>query len=412
MRAPGCAEQAVDRLDRPATQRAGRGSRSQRTARQPRVGRMPARRSSATWTTWSRPATAGRRSRAAGHHMPATPDRGYHDGGTRRLLRHAAGQTGRIDRDTAWQPRGRPWRSSSFSSDSIRRSRRPKSSIWLAPRTSAADLISKAAELEWLYGVPFRLVSLSQKDRATAKMNVGASLATSPNLLFMSPDVFADSPGWLGTLLAFQADKTDVGAVGPEAAVRGRLRSTLGRLLRPCVTAGAEFARAPGAWLVGASLPLQRNARSVRGRQRGVPRGRGIERGAADRARPVRAGRGLSRTCSSAATTRPPTCACGWGKPAASNWYLPDAKLHYLEGRSESEVSVRPSRYDVMLHSQLWGKRIEELADPASPLATSRHGEHVMRAPEGFGEDARGTLVAEAPTMALRARCRNRSWPT
>ena len=35
-------------------------------------------------------------------------------------------------------------------------------------------------------------------------------------MLFLSPDVIADAPGWLGTLLAFKADNTDAGAVGPK----------------------------------------------------------------------------------------------------------------------------------------------------------------------------------------------------
>ena len=42
------------------------------------------------------------------------------------------------------------------------------------------------------------------------------------------------------------------------------------------------------------------------------------------------------------------------GEAGRTNWYVPDAKLRYLEGISGPEVSVRRSRYDVMLHSQRW----------------------------------------------------------
>jgi GT2 family glycosyltransferase len=221
------------------------------------------------------------------------------------------------------------------------------------------SLISKAAELEWLYGVPFRLVSLSQKNSVAAKMNIGASLATSPNLLFMSPDVFADSPGWLGTLLAFQADTTGVGAVGPKLMYEdGSVQHS-----------GVYFDRVSRQEL-GSLEPPERGLWELRYRFKGMPEGFK----AVSEACPVAA-------VSSAAllTERHQFEQAGGfqnifldsdyeaadlclrlGEAGRTNWYLPDAKLHYLEGRSKSEA--RTSHYDVMLHSQLWGDRIESLA--------------------------------------------------
>ena len=114
-----------------------------------------------------------------------------------------------------------------------------------------------------------------------------------PNLLFMSPDVIADSPGWLGTLLAFKADMPDAGAVGPKLLYEDgsvqhagvyfdrvspqelRFRSARSMTCGSFASASRECPRGSPAW-------------------RSVPRGRGVERGAAGRARPVRAGRGLS----------------------------------------------------------------------------------------------------------------------
>jgi hypothetical protein len=223
------------------------------------------------------------------------------------------------------------------------------------------DLISKAAELEWLYGVPFRLVSLSQKDRATAKMNVGASLATSPNLLFMSPDVLPNSPGWLGTMLAFQADRADVGAVGPKLMYEdGSVQH-----------AGVYFDRVSRQELSSLESP-ERGLWELRYRFKGMPEA--FE--AVSEACPVPAvssaallierdqfeqAGGFQNMFLDSDYEAADLC-LRLGEAGRTNWYLPDAKLHHLEGRSKSEVSVSPSCYDVMVHSQLWGERIESLA--------------------------------------------------
>ena len=223
------------------------------------------------------------------------------------------------------------------------------------------DLISKAAELEWLYGVPFRLVSLSQKDREAAKMNVGASLATAPNLLFMSPDVFADSPGWLATLLAFQGDRTDVGAVGPKLLYEdGSVQHS-----------GVYFDRASREELSSLEPP-ERRLWELRHRFKGMPE----EFEAVSEASPVPAVSsaallierdqfeqtgGFENKFLDSDYEAADLC-LRLGEAGRTNWYLPDAKLHYLEGRSRSEVTVRHSHYDVMLHSQVWGEHLESLA--------------------------------------------------
>jgi hypothetical protein len=223
------------------------------------------------------------------------------------------------------------------------------------------SLISKAAELEWLYGVPFRLVSLSQKDLATAKMNVGASLATSPNLLFMSPDVFADSPGWLGALLAFQADKTDVGAVGPKLVYEdGSVQST-----------GLYFDHVSRQEL-NSLEPPELGLWELRYRFKGMPEAFGPVGEACPVAAVSSAALLIERDQFEhvggfenkfvGSDYEAADLCLRLGEAGRITWYLPDAKLRYLEGLSKPEVSVRPSRYDVMLNSQRWGKRIEALA--------------------------------------------------
>jgi hypothetical protein len=225
-------------------------------------------------------------------------------------------------------------------------------------------LITKAEELQWLYGVPFRLVSLSQMDRPTNKMNIGASLATAPNLLFMSPDVFADSPGWLGRMLAFKADRPDAGAIGPKLVYEdGSIQH-----------AGVYFDRVSRQELRSLEPP-DRTVWELRYRLKGLP----ASFAAAGEPSPVPA-------ISSAAMLIERDLFDSVGRfqnvfvesdyeaadlclrladGGRTNWYLPDASLRYLEGRSDAEVPVPPSRYDAMLHSQLWGERMATLADGA-----------------------------------------------
>jgi hypothetical protein len=218
-------------------------------------------------------------------------------------------------------------------------------------------LITQAEELCWLYGIPFRLVSLSQMDRATNKMNLGASLATAPNLVFMSPDVFADSPGWLGRMLAFKGEHADIGAIGPKLIYEdGSIQH-----------GGLYFDRASRQEL-GSLERTDRPLWELRYRFKGLAEGFGE----ATQASPVAA-------ISSAAMLierdlfesvggfqnifvesdyEAADLCLRLAQTGRTNWYVPDASLRYLEGRSEPEVAVPHSRYDVMLHTQLWGERM------------------------------------------------------
>jgi GT2 family glycosyltransferase len=43
-------------------------------------------------------------------------------------------------------------------------------------------------------------------------------------------------------------------------------------------------------------------------------------------------------------------------------WYLPDAELYHLEGRSyDTSVRQTNARYNSWLHTRLWGPQIEEM---------------------------------------------------
>jgi O-antigen biosynthesis protein len=191
--------------------------------------------------------------------------------------------------------------------------------------------------------------------------NVGASLAIAPNVLFMSPDVIPDSPGWLGTLLAFKADTPDAGALAPmllyeDGSVQhagidfDRASAQELRLLDrpehdlwepryvfkglPQSVAGVAEARSVPA-VSNACMLVERELFERVGGFRNLFLGEDFE--AAD----------LCLRLSEAGRT---------------NWYVPGAVLHHLEGRSRPDASPYATQHDVIVQSQIWGERIGALA--------------------------------------------------
>jgi GT2 family glycosyltransferase len=48
------------------------------------------------------------------------------------------------------------------------------------------------------------------------------------------------------------------------------------------------------------------------------------------------------------------------------NWYFPGVELYHLEGQSYTSEARRPAnRYNMWLHSHLWGDRIAALMESA-----------------------------------------------
>ena len=225
----------------------------------------------------------------------------------------------------------------------------------------ATWLIPKAAELQWLYDIPFRLVVLDERGGRIAKMCAGASVASAPNLVFMGPDVIPDDPGWLGAMLAFKASKEDVGAVG------AMLLHEDGSVQH----AGIGFDHVSPQELRVLERPDQQ-LWEPRYALKGLPQ----TFAAVGEARPVPA---VSSAC--LLVEREAFLRVGalrklfleedfeavdlcmrLDEAGLTNWYCPAAKLHHLEGRSSPAVSLAATQYDVMLHSQLWGERMAALA--------------------------------------------------
>jgi GT2 family glycosyltransferase len=212
----------------------------------------------------------------------------------------------------------------------------------------APALESAAGQLFELYGLPFRVATLSQNGGYSVANNRGASLAAGRLLLLLNSDVLPDEPGWLGKMTRFY-DEHEVGALGPKLLFED---DTLQH-------AGIRFQRPPdgGAW---------ENEHYFKGLHRDLP--------AANVTRQVPA---VSGACLMIARELyeeleglrgmyvqgdyEDTDLCLRLRQAGHDaWYLPEVELYHLEGQSYAlETRHAMSRYNVWLHTRLWDAEIE-----------------------------------------------------
>jgi len=212
----------------------------------------------------------------------------------------------------------------------------------------AAALENAAGQLFELYGLPFRVVVLSQNGGYSVANNRGASLAQGRLLLLLNSDVLPDEPGWLSRMADFY-EEHEVGALGPKLLFED---DTLQH-------AGIRFQRPPdgGAW---------ENEHFFKGLHRDLP--------AANVARAVPA---VSGACMMIARDLfeqvgglrgmfvqgdyEDTDLClRLRQEGRETWYLPEVELYHLEGQSYAlETRNAMSRYNVWLHTRLWDGEIE-----------------------------------------------------
>jgi GT2 family glycosyltransferase len=211
----------------------------------------------------------------------------------------------------------------------------------------AAALESVAGQLFELYGLPFRVVVLSQNGGYSVANNRGASLAQGRLLLLLNSDVLPDEPGWLSRMAEFY-EANEVGALGPKLLFED---DTLQH-------AGIRFQRPPdgGAW---------ENEHFFKGLHRDLP--------AANVTRAVPAVSGACMMIERDLFERigglrgmfvqgdyEDTDLClRLQQEGHETWYLPEVELYHLEGQSYAlETRNAMSRYNVWLHTRLWDEEI------------------------------------------------------
>lgn len=221
--------------------------------------------------------------------------------------------------------------------------------IYVLDDPQQRDLLHElAGELFRLYGLPFRVVSLTAVAGGALASNIGASLATADRLVLLDADVFPDRPGWLGTLAAALDDDPRAGAVGPKLLYEDEAIDQAG-----LVYASAESGRE-------GEVEYR-----LRGFHRAVP--------AANRAEPVPA---LSAVCLmiDASTFREVGGLNGeYADPAyegsdfcrrleqrgLGSRYVPEAEMYRLEGLGAAPEPLG-DRYARWLHARRWGSAIGE----------------------------------------------------
>jgi hypothetical protein len=216
---------------------------------------------------------------------------------------------------------------------------------WLAP---------KALELHDIYGIPFRLAVLSETAGRTVMINKAASLARAKRLLLLSPDVVPVARGWLREMTTFYDSQEMIGALGPMLLYEDETLHHAGQRLDP--VAPQESGLFDG------------NGVEARSRFQGVP----DSLPEANEAAPVAAVSGaclmVDRTLFEEAGELRNIYAEGHAEDTdlclrlrdagRRNWYVPTARLYYLEGRSEPAPTPAGRQYNALLLDQLWGEHL------------------------------------------------------
>ncbi|HSC21061.1 MAG TPA: glycosyltransferase family 2 protein [Solirubrobacterales bacterium] len=220
------------------------------------------------------------------------------------------------------------------------------------------ELKEKARELFALYRLPFKVVNLTSGAGFAGANRHGIEVAEGEQLLLLNSDVIPDRPGWITAMRRFYESREDIGALGAKLLYEDDSLQH----------AGLYFHRAPGS-------ELWENAHCFKGLHRDFPAAtvaRAVPAVTAacmlvDRERYEEAG-GLPIHYVQGDYEDSELC-LRLVEAGYENWYLPAVELYHLEGQSYvAETRRVPSEYNMWLHSEIWGDRIEELMADFTPF--------------------------------------------
>jgi GT2 family glycosyltransferase len=249
----------------------------------------------------------------------------------------------------------------------------------------AAAVADLATALHRLYGVSFRVVTLKSNVGFSNANNVGASFARGRLLLLLNSDVLPDRPGWVDTMAAFYDATPNIGALGAKLLYEDDTLQHAGMYFAPDETSlwgnlhyfkglhrslpPANVAR-PVPAVTGACLMIDREMYEELGGLRDIY---------------VLGGYEDSDLC------------LQLSERGRENWYLPEVELYHLEAQSFAQpapIRKLATRYNLWLHTHLWGERIEEIMQAFQKEQTSRPSELADRS------------TASAPAVSRRADAR------
>ncbi len=229
--------------------------------------------------------------------------------------------------------------------------------VWVLDQPEHADAFrAEARRLHRLYGVPFRLATVTANGGFSVANNLGAGLARGRLLLLCNSDILPNAPGWLPQLVHFHDHLPAVGAVSPKLVFEdGSLQHAGMYFERPAGEAlwsnehyfkGLRRDFAPAC--VSRPVPAVTAACLLTDRRLfedlGGLRGQFLQGDFED-----------SDYCLRLRTA---------GRDV---WYAADVELLHLEGMSyPNELRAAVGRYNKWLHTQLWDGVISDImADPS-----------------------------------------------
>ena len=219
-----------------------------------------------------------------------------------------------------------------------------------------------AGQMPPIYDVPFRTAVLERNVGFAGANNAGFSLARGRLVLLLNSDVVPDVPGWLHAMRDFYDATPRIGALGPKLLYEDN----------SIQHAGMCFHQPPGSadWL---------DAHYFKGLHRTLAE--------ANVTRPVPAVSGACMMISRELYERHPLrglyvrgdyedfdICMRLIEAGHENWYLPQAELYHLEAQSYTSILRGPAnRYNMWLHTRLWGDTIAEIMgsgryDPAGSV--------------------------------------------
>jgi hypothetical protein len=221
----------------------------------------------------------------------------------------------------------------------------------------AQGLASRLSELHWLYPVPFRLITLSAKTGPTIMDNFGASIARGRRLLFLSPDVMPDRPGWLSAMTDFYGAHQGIGALGPKLLYEDQSVQHAGLGYDP--VAPQEFGiptTGSGVWQARSYFKGLPAAYSAANEARAVPAVSGaclmVDRELFESV-------GGFRNVYVDGEYEDADLCLRLAQAGHANWYMPQVTLYHLEGRTRTAPQKPAHQYNAILHSELWREQIE-----------------------------------------------------
>jgi len=206
------------------------------------------------------------------------------------------------------------------------------------------DFVTRASRWFDAHQMPFRLAVLERRSGFARTCNAGAKVATGADLLLMHSDVLPAGAGWLTALHRFQRKTIDAGAIG------ARLLAPDGAVQHD----GFTLARRDERW--AARSPLKGVDARLLASDVAPKRVPAVSAACllVDRKQFIDVG-GLSGQYPSGDYEDVDLCV-RLSQAGRTNWILPSATLHHLEGQSRSRLLADVAAgYNAWLFSQRWG---------------------------------------------------------